>query len=110
MPIPRPPSVCSPACSLADRRTRARGRVRRPSARRERDPDSQSAAEQVSLLKRNNCEKALMHSRKLAEILGGNAIVDEYGIGRHAAVRPSVPPFVTTRSRIRSELARREYL
>ena len=34
-------------------------------------------AEQVSLLKRNNCVKALEHSRILMEILGGNAIVDE---------------------------------
>lgn len=39
----------------------------------------------VSLLKRNNCLKALEHSRKVLDLLGGNAIVDDYHIGRHAA-------------------------
>lgn len=43
------------------------------------------APEMVSLLKRNNCGKALEHSRILLDILGGNGIVDEYHIGRHAA-------------------------
>ena len=32
----------------------------------------------VSLIKRNNCGKALKHSRILMEIFGGNGISDEY--------------------------------
>ncbi|KAJ9117167.1 hypothetical protein QFC20_000310 [Naganishia adeliensis] len=39
----------------------------------------------VSMMKRNNCGKALMHARVLLDILGGNACSDEYHIGRHAA-------------------------
>jgi len=38
----------------------------------------------VSMMKRNNCGKALEHSRVLLDILGGNACSDEYHIGRHA--------------------------
>ncbi|GAA6042335.1 hypothetical protein JCM8097_003852 [Rhodosporidiobolus ruineniae] len=41
--------------------------------------------EMVSLLKRNNCEKALRHSRILMEVFGGNAASDEYSIARIAA-------------------------
>ncbi|KZO98095.1 putative glutaryl-CoA dehydrogenase [Calocera viscosa TUFC12733] len=41
--------------------------------------------EMVSLVKRNNCGKALDHSRKLMEIFGGNSVSDEYHIGRHVA-------------------------
>lgn len=40
--------------------------------------------EMVSLCKRNNCSKAVTHSRLLMEILGGNAASDEYHIPRHA--------------------------
>ncbi|KAI0077596.1 acyl-CoA dehydrogenase NM domain-like protein [Panus rudis PR-1116 ss-1] len=43
------------------------------------------APEMISLVKRNNCGKALEHSRKLLDILGGNACSDEYHIGRHVA-------------------------
>jgi glutaryl-CoA dehydrogenase len=43
------------------------------------------APEMVSMVKRNNCGKALMHSRILLDILGGNACSDEYHIGRHVA-------------------------
>ena len=32
----------------------------------------------ISLVKRNNCGKALEHSRKVLDILGGNACSDEY--------------------------------
>jgi glutaryl-CoA dehydrogenase len=35
------------------------------------------APEMVSMLKRNNCGKALQHSRILLDILGGNACADE---------------------------------
>lgn len=41
--------------------------------------------EMVSIMKRNNCGKALKHSRILMEIFGGNAASDEYHIARHAA-------------------------
>ncbi|KZV61982.1 acyl-CoA dehydrogenase domain-containing protein [Peniophora sp. CONT] len=37
----------------------------------------------ISMVKRNNCGKALQHSRILLDILGGNATSDEYHIGRH---------------------------
>lgn len=35
------------------------------------------APEMVNLVKRNNCGKALMHSRILLDVLGGNACSDE---------------------------------
>lgn len=41
------------------------------------------AHEAVSLLKRNNCRKALDISRMARDMLGGNGIVDEYHIIRH---------------------------
>lgn len=41
--------------------------------------------EMVSLVKRNNCGKALAHARTLLEIFGGNAASDEYATARHAA-------------------------
>ncbi|KWU44393.1 acyl-CoA dehydrogenase domain-containing protein [Rhodotorula sp. JG-1b] len=43
------------------------------------------APEMVSLLKRNNCQKTLYHSRILMECFGGNAASDEYPIARIAA-------------------------
>ncbi|KAH7104766.1 acyl-CoA dehydrogenase NM domain-like protein [Auriculariales sp. MPI-PUGE-AT-0066] len=43
------------------------------------------APEMVSMVKRNNCGKALQHARIVLDILGGNACSDEYGIGRHVA-------------------------
>lgn len=43
------------------------------------------APEMISLVKRNNCGKALMHSRIVLDILGGNASADEYHVGRHVA-------------------------
>ncbi|KAI9465274.1 acyl-CoA dehydrogenase domain-containing protein [Lactarius psammicola] len=42
-------------------------------------------AEMISIVKRNNCGKALHHARVLWDILGGNAASDEYHIGRHVA-------------------------
>ncbi|KAM6502528.1 acyl-CoA dehydrogenase domain containing protein [Amanita muscaria] len=41
--------------------------------------------EMISLLKRNNCGKALQHARIVLDILGGNACADEYHVGRHVA-------------------------
>ena len=43
------------------------------------------APEMISIVKRNNCGKALEHSRKVLDILGGNACSDEYHVGRHVA-------------------------
>ena len=43
------------------------------------------APEMISMVKRNNCGKALEHSRKVLDILGGNACSDEYHVGRHVA-------------------------
>ncbi|KAI0919306.1 hypothetical protein AcV5_002262 [Taiwanofungus camphoratus] len=43
------------------------------------------APEMISLVKRNNCGKALEHSRRVLDILGGNACADEYHVGRHVA-------------------------
>jgi len=45
----------------------------------------QWAPEMVSMVKRNNCGKALEHARVVLDILGGNACADEYHIGRHVA-------------------------
>lgn len=43
------------------------------------------APEMVSLVKKNNCGKALHHARVVLDILGGNACSDEYHVGRHVA-------------------------
>ncbi|CAA7260551.1 unnamed protein product [Cyclocybe aegerita] len=43
------------------------------------------APEMISMVKRNNCGKALQHARIVLDILGGNASADEYHIGRHVA-------------------------
>lgn len=40
--------------------------------------------EMVSLLKRNNCGKALDVARQARDMLGGNGISDEYHVIRHA--------------------------
>lgn len=42
------------------------------------------APQMISIIKRNNCGKALDGARTLLDILGGNACSDEYHIGRHA--------------------------
>ncbi|GMR35927.1 hypothetical protein PMAYCL1PPCAC_06122 [Pristionchus mayeri] len=39
--------------------------------------------EQISIIKRNSCGKALDIARKARDILGGNGIVDEYHVIRH---------------------------
>ncbi|OQE30098.1 hypothetical protein PENSTE_c002G03047 [Penicillium steckii] len=41
--------------------------------------------EMISMIKRQNCDRALVNSRILQEIFGGNAASDEYHIGRHVA-------------------------
>ncbi|KAH9222350.1 acyl-CoA dehydrogenase/oxidase [Leptodontidium sp. 2 PMI_412] len=44
-----------------------------------------AAPEMISMIKRQNCDRALHNARILQEIFGGNAVSDEYGIGRHVA-------------------------
>lgn len=44
-----------------------------------------AAAEMVSILKRNNCGKALEIARMARDMHGGNGIADEYHVMRHAA-------------------------
>lgn len=41
--------------------------------------------EMISMIKRQNCDRALFNARTLQEIFGGNAVSDEYHIGRHVA-------------------------
>ncbi|KDQ49798.1 hypothetical protein JAAARDRAFT_186722 [Jaapia argillacea MUCL 33604] len=43
------------------------------------------APKMISMVKRNNCGKALQHSRIILDVLGGNACSDEYHVGRHVA-------------------------
>jgi len=43
----------------------------------------QLAPELISLMKRNNCVKALDIARQARDMLGGNGISDEYPIMRH---------------------------
>ena len=43
------------------------------------------APEMISVMKRNNCGKALAIARDARDMLGGNGIVDEYHIIRHLA-------------------------
>lgn len=49
---------------------------------RMKDDDS-AAVEVTSIVKRNNCGKALDIARVSRDMLGGNGIVDEYGVVRH---------------------------
>ena len=46
--------------------------------------EAQAAPEMVSLIKRNNCGKALDIARQARDMLGGNGIQIEYGVMRHA--------------------------
>ncbi|MEJ6393112.1 acyl-CoA dehydrogenase [Gymnodinialimonas sp. 2305UL16-5] len=45
--------------------------------------DHSAPAEVISLMKRNNCGKALTIAREARDMHGGNGISDEYGIIRH---------------------------
>lgn len=42
----------------------------------------QLAPEMISMIKRQNCDRALVGTRVLQEVFGGNAVSDEYHIGR----------------------------
>ena len=45
--------------------------------------DHSASAELISLMKRNNCGKALAIAREARDMHGGNGISDEYGVIRH---------------------------
>lgn len=47
--------------------------------------EGKATPEMISMIKRQNCDTALKNARVLQEIFGGNAVSDEYGIGRHVA-------------------------
>ncbi|KAJ4293039.1 hypothetical protein N0V88_005703 [Collariella sp. IMI 366227] len=47
--------------------------------------EGKATPEMISMIKRQNCDRALHNARALQEIFGGNAVSDEYGIGRHVA-------------------------
>ncbi|KAF2753599.1 glutaryl-CoA dehydrogenase [Pseudovirgaria hyperparasitica] len=47
--------------------------------------EGKAAPEMISMIKRQNCDRALINTRNLQEIFGGNAVSDEYHIGRHVA-------------------------
>jgi len=42
------------------------------------------APEMISMVKRNNCGKALEIARMARDMMGGNGLVDEYHVMRHA--------------------------
>ena len=46
--------------------------------------DHSAPAEGISLMKRNNCGKALAIAREARDMHGGNGVSDEYGVIRHA--------------------------
>ena len=47
--------------------------------------EGKMAPEMISMIKRQNCDRALVNARLLQEVFGGNAASDEYHIGRHVA-------------------------
>ena len=47
--------------------------------------EGKAAPEMISMIKRQNCDRALVNTRTLQEIFGGNAVSDEYHIGRHVS-------------------------
>ncbi|KAF1973396.1 glutaryl-CoA dehydrogenase-like protein [Bimuria novae-zelandiae CBS 107.79] len=47
--------------------------------------EGKATPEMISMIKRQNCDRALINARALQEVFGGNAVSDEYGIGRHVA-------------------------
>jgi glutaryl-CoA dehydrogenase len=47
--------------------------------------EGKATPEMISMIKRQNCDAALKNARVLQEVFGGNAVSDEYGIGRHVS-------------------------
>ena len=54
------------------------------------------APEMISIVKRNNCGKALAIARECRDLLGGNGISDEYHIIRHVMNLESVNTYEGT--------------
>jgi len=54
------------------------------------------APEMISMLKRNNCGKAINIARECRDMLGGNGIVDEYHVIRHVCNLESVNTYEGT--------------
>ena len=47
--------------------------------------EGKATPDMISMVKRQNCDRALHGARMLQEVFGGNAVSDEYAIGRHVA-------------------------
>jgi len=58
--------------------------------------EGQLTPEAISLLKRNNCGKALDIARSCRDMLGGNGVCDEYHVIRHAMNLESVNTYEGT--------------
>ncbi len=58
--------------------------------------EGRAAPEAISLLKRNNCGKALEIARQARDMLGGNGISDEYHVMRHMVNLESVNTYEGT--------------
>lgn len=58
--------------------------------------EGQAAPEMISLIKRNNCGKALDIARQMRDVLGGNGISDEYHVIRHVMNLESVNTYEGT--------------
>jgi len=54
------------------------------------------APEMISLIKRNNCGKALDVARQSRDMHGGNGVSDEYGVIRHMVNLESVNTYEGT--------------
>jgi alkylation response protein AidB-like acyl-CoA dehydrogenase len=70
------------------------------------------ATEMVSMIKRQNCDRALVGTRVLQEVFGGNAVSDEYHIGRighnlHVVqtVQPLIKELIVVRGTVRYSCA-----
>lgn len=61
-----------------------------------KDEEGKLAPEMISMVKRNNCGKALQIAREARDMLGGNGIVDEYHIIRHVCNLESVNTYEGT--------------
>lgn len=58
----------------------------------------EAAQQQISLIKRNNCTKALEIARMARDMLGGNGISDEYHVIRHVMNLEAVNTYEGTRN------------
>ena len=61
-----------------------------------KDEEGRLAPEMISMVKRNNCGKALQIARDARDMLGGNGIVDEYHIIRHVCSLETVNTYEGT--------------